>query len=157
MYWGVDLAKAIMALNDRNERFRLMTKYLDSMSLLETSLNVRQDTSKAFRNYELLIDASTIFEDEPEVAERILGIMCECVCLHAREIKKCSDAITLEPNRRRRVPLKNLYGCLSSDFTAFTNRIEWTYFPRIKSHGLPLARHEYWRHQFNVAYEVVDK
>ena len=159
MYWGVDLAKSIMALNDRNERFRLMNKYLDSMSSLESSLNVRQDASKALRNYELLVDASTIFEGEPEIAERILGIMCECIRLHRKEIKKWADAISRERNHRARVDMKNIHGCLSSDFMAFTNRIERTYFPWMKAHGLPSDRHEHWRRKINAAYgfEATDK
>ena len=152
MYWGVDLAKSIMALNDRNERLRLMNKYLDSMLLLESSLNVRQDASKALRNYELLVDASTIFEDDPEVSERILGIMCDCIRLHRQEVKKWADAIDNEPNRRNRVSLKNIYGGLSSDFMMFTNHIERTYFPWMKAHGLPMDRHEHWRRKINAAY-----
>ena len=153
-YWGIDLAKSIMALDDRDERFRLINKCLDAMSHLVSALNVRQDASHAFRNYELLIDASTILAKEPEITERVLGIICECVRLHRREVKKWSDAIKNEPNRRARTPMKNIHGCLNSYFMVFTNRIERDYFPWMKAHGLPPDRHEHWRRQLDAAYEM---
>ena len=150
-YWGIDFAKSIMALDDPDERLCLINKYLDAMSQLKSSLNERRDASQAFRNYELLIDASTAFANEPEITERLLGIMCECVRLHRREVKKLSDAIQNEPNHRARVPLKNIHGCMSSYLMVFTNRIERTYFPWMKSHGLPPDRHEIWRQRINDA------
>ena len=152
-YWGIDLANSIMALDDRNERFRLMNKFLDAIVLLESSLSVRPDPSNAFRNYELLVESCTIFKDDPEIAERVMRIICDCVRLHRREVQKWSDAIMNEPNRRARTPLKNIHGVLNSDFMDFTNRIERDYFPWLKSHGLPPDRHEYWRRQINDAYE----
>ena len=151
MFWGSDLAKGIMGLRDLNERIRLMNRYLDWMVQIQPSLIVPQNISQAFRNYELLIDASTIFEDGPEIAERILGIMCDCIQLHRQEIEKWADAIEREPNRRDRVPLKNVHGCLASDFMMFTNHVERTYFPWMKSHGLPPDRHEIWRQRINDA------
>ena len=159
MFWGNDLAKAIMALDDRGERIRLIDRYLDAMSELEPSLTVKNCYTLAFRNYEELIGTCTIFEGEPEIAERILGIMCDCIRLHRREVKKWADAIESEPNRRNRVPLKNVYRGLSSDFMMFTNHIERTYFPWMKAHGLPSDRHEHWRRKINAAYgfEATDK
>lgn len=154
MHWGIDLANSIMALDDRDERCRLINKCLDAMSHLVSALNVRQDASHAFRNYELLIDASTILAKEPEITERVLGIICECVHLHRREVKKWSDAIKNEPNRRARTPMKNIHGCLNSYFMVFTNRIERDYFPWMKAHGLPPDRHEHWRRQLDAAYEM---
>ena len=153
-HWGIELANSIMALEERDERFRLTNKCLDAMSQLAFALNARPDPSHAFRNYELLIDASTIFAKEPKSMERVLGIMCECVRLHRREVKKWSDAIMNEPNRRARTPLKNIHGCLNSDFMVFTNRIERDYFPWMKAHGLPPDRHEHWRRQLDAAYEM---
>ncbi len=153
-YWGIDLANSIMALDDPDERRYLMNKYFDAMSQLQSSLNERHDASQAFRNYELLIDASTAFATEPEITERVLGIMCECVRLHRREVKKLVDAILNEPNHRARVPLKNVHGCMSSYLMVFTNRIERTYFPWMKSHGLPADRHEHWRRELNAAYKL---
>lgn len=150
-YWGIDLAKSIMALDDPNERLCLINKYFDAMSQLKSSLNERHDASQVFRNYELLIDACTAFANEPEITERLLEIMCECVRLHRREVKKLADAIQNEPNHRARVPLKNIHGCMSSYFLVFTNRIERTYFPWMKSHGLPPDRHEIWRQRINDA------
>ena len=152
MLWGNDLARSIMALDDRGERIRLMNRYLDSMSELEPSLTVKNCYTLAFRNYEELIGTCTIFEGEPEIAERILGIMRDCIRLHRQEVKKWADAIENEPNRRNRVPLKNIYRGLSSDFLMFTNHIERTYFPWMKSHGLPMERHEHWRRKINAAY-----
>ena len=154
VYWGIDLANSIMALDDRNERIRLMNKCLDAMSQLEPALNARPDPSHAFRNYELLVESCTIFKDEPVVAERVMKIICDCVRLHGREVKKWSDAIMNEPNRRARTPLKNIHGCLNSYFMVFTNRIERDYFPWMKSHGLPPDRHEHWRRQLDAAYEM---
>ena len=152
MFWGNDLAKAIMALDDRGERIRLIDRYLDSMLELEPSLTVKDCYTLAFRNYEELIGTCTIFEGEPEIAERILGIMCDCIRLHRQEVKKWADAIESEPNRRNRVPLKNIYRGLSSDFMMFTNHIERTYFPWMKAHGLSMERHEHWRRKINTAY-----
>ncbi len=154
MLWGNNLARSIMALDDRGERIRLMNRYLDSMSQLEPSLTVKNCYSLAFRNYEELIGTCTIFEDDTEVAERILGIMCKCIRLHRQEIKKWADAIMREPNHRTRVDMKNIHGCLSSDFMMFTNRVERTYFPWMKSHGLPADRHEHWRRELNAAYKL---
>ena len=151
MLWGNNLARSIMALDGRDERIRLMNRYLKSISQLESSLEVKNDYSLAFRNYEELIGTCTIFEGEPEVAERILGIMCDCIRLHRQEVKKWADAIDNEPNRRNHVPLKNVHGCLSSDFMMFTNHVERTYFPWMKSHGLPPDRHEIWRQRINDA------
>ena len=153
MLWGCDLVKDIMELDDREERIRLMKRYLDSVSKVAKSIWAHRDLSLAFCNYEELIGASTIFKGEPEMAERILGIMCDSIRLHRREVQKWSDAIMNEPNRRARTPLKNIHGVLNSDFMDFTNRIERTYFPWMKSHGLPPDRHEYWRRQINDAYE----
>ncbi len=121
------------------------------MSQLEPSLEVKHDYTLAFRNYEELIGTCTIFEGEPEIAERILGIMCDCIRLHRQEVTKWADAIGNEPNRRNRVPLKNIYRGLSSDFMMFTNHVERTYFPWMKSHGLPPDRHEIWRQRINDA------
>ena len=140
-----------MALEDRSERVRLMNKYLDSMSYLEPSLEIKHDYTLAFRNYEELIGTCTIFEDEPEITERILGAMCDCIRLHKQEVKKWADAIGNEPNNRNRVPLKNIYRGLASDFMMFTNHVERTYFPWMKSHGLPPDRHEIWRQRINDA------
>ena len=151
MLWGNNLARSIMALGDRGERIRLINRYLDSMSQLEPSLEVKHDYTLAFRNYEELIGTCTIFEGEPEIAERILGIMCDCIRLHRQEVTKWADAIGNEPNRRNRVPLKNIYRGLSSDFMMFTNHVERTYFPWMKSHGLPPDRHEIWRQRINDA------
>ena len=151
MLWGNNLARSIMALDGRDERIRLMNRYLKSISQLESSLEVKHGYSLAFRNYEELIGTCTIFEGEPEIAERILGIMCDCIRLHRQEVKKWADAIDNEPNRRNRVPLKNVHGCLSSDFMMFTNHVERTYFPWMKSHGLPPDRHEIWRQRINDA------
>lgn len=151
MLWGNNLARSIMALEGRDERIRLMNKYLDSVLQLESSLAVKDCYSLAFRNYEELIGTCTIFEDEPEIAERILVIMCDCIRLHRQEVKKWADAIDHEPNRRNRVPLKNVHGCLSSDFMMFTNHVERTYFPWMKSHGLPPDRHAIWRQRINDA------
>ena len=152
-YWGIDLANSIMALDDRNERFRLMNKFLDAIVLLKSSLSVRPDPSNAFRNYELLVESCTIFKDDPEIAERVMRIICDCVRLHRREVQKWSDAINNEQNHRKRVSMKNVHGCLDSYFMMFTNEVERTYFPRMKSHGLPPDRHEYWRRQISDAYE----
>lgn len=154
MFWGCDLVKAIMALDERDERIRLMNRYMDSLLQLKPSLEVKYKYSLAFRNYEELIGTCTIFKNEPEIAERILGIMCDCIRTHRQEVKKWADAIENEPNRRNRVPLKNVYRGLDSDYMMFTNHVERTYFPRMKSHGLPPDRHEYWRHQINAAYEM---
>ncbi len=151
MLWGNNLARSIMALDDRGERIRLMNRYLDSMLQLESSLKVKHDYSLAFRNYEELIGTCTIFEDEPEIAERILKIMCDCIRMHRQEVKKWADAIDNEPNRRNRVPLKNIYRGLDSDYMMFTNEVERTYFPWMKSHGLPPDRHEIWRQRINDA------
>ncbi len=151
MLWGNNLARSIMALGDRGERIRLINRYLDSMSQLEPSLEVKHDYTLAFRNYEELIGTCTIFEGETEIAERILGIMCDCIRLHRQEVTKWADAIGNEPNRRNRVPLKNIYRGLSSDFMMFTNHVERTYFPWMKSHGLPPDRHEIWRQRINDA------
>ena len=151
MFWGSDLVKDIMALEDRDTRIRLMNRYLDSVSQLEPSLTVKHAYSLAFRNCDELIGTCTIFEGEPEIAERILGIMCDCIRQHRQEVKKWADAINNEPNRRNRVPLKNIYRGLSSDFMMFTNHVERDYFPRMKSHGLPPDRHEIWRQRINDA------
>ena len=153
MFWGFDLVKDIMALDERDERIRLMNRYMDSLLQLESSLKIKRDYSLAFRNYEELIGTCTIFKNEPEIAERILGIMCDCIRTHRQEVKKWADAIENEPNRRKRVPLKNIYRGLDSDYMMFTNNVERTYFPRMKSHGLPPDRHEYWRRQISDAYE----
>jgi hypothetical protein len=40
---------------------------------------------------------------------------------------------------------------MSSYLMVFTNRIERTYFPWMKSHGLPPDRHEIWRQRINDA------
>lgn len=154
MFWASDLANSIMALEDANQRICLANRYLDLVSNLLPSPNMPHDLSLAFRNYELLVEACTIFKDDPVIAERVLGIMCECVRLHRREVKKWSDAIMNEPNRRARTPLKNIHGCLNSDFMVFTNRIERDYFPWMKAHGLPPDRHEHWRRQLDAAYEM---
>ena len=151
MFWGCDLIKTIMALDERGERIRLMNLYIDSLLRLEPSLKVKHAYTLSFRNYEELIGTCTIFKDEPEIAERILGIMCDCIRLHRQEVKKWADAINNEPNRRNRVPLKNIYRGLSSDFMMFTNHVERTYFPWMKSHGLPPDRHEIWRQRINDA------
>ena len=151
MLWGNNLARSIMALDDRGERIHLMNRYLDSMLQLESSLKVKHDYSLAFRNYEELIGTCTIFEDEPEIAERILKIMCDCIRMHRQEVKKWADAIVNAPNRRNRVPLKNIYRGLDSDYMMFTNEVERTYFPWMKSHGLPPDRHEIWRQRINDA------
>lgn len=151
MLWGNNLARSIMALEGRDERIRLMNKYLDSVLQLESSLAVKDCYSLAFRNYEELIGTCTIFEDEPEIAERILGIMRDCIRLHRQEVEKWADAINNEPNRRNRVPLKNIYRGLASDFMMFTNHVERTYFPWMKSHGLPPDRHAIWRQRINDA------
>ena len=153
MFWGCDLVKAIMALDERDERIRLMNRYMDSLLQLESTLKVKHDYSLAFRNYEELIGSCTIFKNEPEITERILRIMCGCIRLHRQEVKKWADAIDNEPNRRNRVPLKNIYRGLDSDYLMFTNNVERDYFPRMKLHGLPPDRHEYWRRQINDAYE----
>ena len=153
MLWGCDLVKDIMELDDREERIRLMKRYLDSVSKVAKSIWAHRDLSLAFCNYEELIGASTIFKGEPEMAERILGIMCDSIRLHRREVQKWSDAINNEQNHRKRVSMKNVHGCLDSYFMMFTNEVERTYFPRMKSHGLPPDRHEYWRRQINDAYE----
>lgn len=152
MYWGVDLVKSIMALDDQNERTRLSNRYLDLMSQLMPSLNMRRDCSLAFYNYESMMESCAILAKEPEIAERVLGIMCECIYMHRWEIEKWADAINREPNYRARVPMKNIHGCLRSDFLMFTNRIERTYFPFIKSHGLHPDREGHWRRQVNAAY-----
>ena len=154
MLWGNNLARAIMALDNRDERMRLMNRYMDSLLQLKPSLEVKHKYSLAFRNYEELIGTCTIFEGEPEIAERILRIMCDCIRMHRKEVKKWADAIDNEPNRRNRVPLKNIYRGLDSDYMMFTNEAERTYFPWMKSHGLPPDRHEYWRHQIDAAYEM---
>jgi len=154
MLWGNNLARSIMALDDRGKRIRLMNRYLDSMLQLEPFLEVKHDYSLVFRNYEELIGTCTIFEDEPEIAERILKIMCDCIRIHRQEVKKWADAIDNEPNRRNRVPLKNIYRGLDSDYMMFTNHVERTYFPWMKSHGLPADRQEHWRRQLNAAYEM---
>ena len=151
MFWGCDLIKTIMALDERGERIRLMNLYIDSLLRLEPSLKVKHAYTLSFRNYEELIGTCTIFKDEPEIAERILGIMCDCIRLHRQEVKKWADAIDNEPNRRNRVPLKNIYRGLASDFMVFTNHVERTYFPRMKSHALPPDRHEIWRQRINDA------
>ena len=151
MLWGNDLARSIMALDCRDERIRLMNRYLESISQLVLSLEVKHDYSLAFRNYEELIGTCTIFEDEPEIVEKILGIMCDCIRLHRQEVKKWADAIDNEPNRRNRVPLKNIYRGVCSDYMMFTNHVERTYFPWMKSHGLPLDRYEIWRQRINDA------
>ena len=153
MLWGNNLARSIMALDERDERMRLMNRYMDSLLQLKPSLEVKQKYSLAFSNYEELIGTCTIFEDESEIAERILRIMCDCIRMHRQEVKKWADAIGNEPNRRNRVPLKNIYRGLDSDYMMFTNEVERTYFPWMKSHGLPPDRHEYWRRQINDAYE----
>ena len=154
LFWGSDLVKDIMELDDRNERIRLMRLYLNSVTKLATSLNVQHNIPLAFWNYEELIGASTIFKDEPEIAERILEIMRDSIRLHRHEIEKWADAINGEPNHRRRVSMKNVHGCLDSYFMVFTNEVERTYFPWMKSHGLPPDRHEYWRSQLDAAYEM---
>ncbi len=151
MFWGSDLVKGILAIDDRDERVRLMNRYLDLVSQLETSLKVQHDMPQAFRNYELLIDTCTIFEGELEISERILGIMCDCTRLHRQEVEKWASAINNEQSHRKRVQMKNVHGCLSSYFMVFTNRIERTYFPWMKSHGLPPGRHEIWRQRINDA------
>ncbi len=151
MFWGSDLVKAIMALDERGERIRLMNLYIDSLVRLKPSLRVKHDYSLAFRNYEELIGTCTIFKGEPEIAERVLGIMHDCIRLHRQEVEKWADAINNEPNRRNRVPLKNIYRGLASDFMIFTNHVERTYFPRMKSHALPTDRHEIWRQRLNDA------
>ena len=151
LFWGSDLAKSIIELDDRNERIHLMNRYLDSLSQLEPLLNVHRSISQAFRNYELLLESCVAFTGEPEIAERVLESMCDCIRLHRREVRKWADAINSEPNRRKRVPLKNIHGCLSSEFMVFTNRIERDYFPRMKSHGLPPDRHAIWRQRINDA------
>lgn len=151
MLWGNNLARSIMALDSRNERIRLMNRYLDSVLQLESSLAMKDCYSLAFRNYEELIGTCTIFEDEPEIAERILGIMRDCIRLHRQEVEKWADAINNEPNHRNRVPLKNIYKGLASDFMMFTNHVERTYFPWMKSHGLPPDRHAIWRQRINDA------
>ena len=153
MCWGVNLARSIKALDDRDERSRLMNLYFDSMIRLMTSLNSRKGDSLAFYNYEYMMESCLVFSDDPEIAERVMRIICDCVRLHRREVQKWSDAIMNEPNRRARTPLKNIHGVLNSDFMDFTNRIERDYFPWLKSHGLPPDRHEYWRRQINDAYE----
>ena len=145
MFWGCDLIKSIMALDERDERTRLMNQYLDSVSKLAQSLHVQRDLPLAFWNYDELIGASTIFKAEPEMAERILGIMCDCVRLHRQEVEKWADAINNEPNHRKRVSMKNVHGCLNSYFMMLTNHVERTYFPRMKTHGIPPDRHETWR------------
>lgn len=154
MFWASDLANSIMTLEDRDQRIRLANRYLDSVSKLVPSSDMQRDLSLVFRNYELLVEACTIFKDDHEIAERVLGIICECARLHRREVKKWSDAIMNEPNLRARVPLKNIHGCLNSYFMVFTNRIERDYFPWMKSHGLPADRHEHWRRKLNAAYET---
>lgn len=151
LFWGSDLVKDIMELDDRDERIRLMKRYLDSVSKVAKSIGAHHNLSLAFWNYEELIGASTIFKGEPEIQERILGMMCDCLRLHRHEIEKWADAINSEPNHRRRVSMKNVHGCLDSYFMMFTNHIERTYFPRMKSHGLPPDRHEIWRQRINDA------
>ena len=151
MFWGCDLIKSIMALDERDERTRLMKQYLDSVSKLAQSLHVQRNLSLAFWNYDELIGASTIFKAEPEMAERILGIMCDSIRLHRQEVEKWADAINNEPNHRIRRSMKNVHGCLNSYFMVFTNNVERTYFPRMKSHGLPPDRHEVWRQRINDA------
>ena len=151
LFWGNDLAKSIVELDDRNERIHLMNRYLNSLSQLEQLLNVHRSISQAFRNYELLLEPCVAFTGEPEIAERVLEVMCNCIRLHRQEVRKWADAINSEPNRRKRVPLKNIHGCLSSEFMVFTNRIERDYFPRIKSHGLSAERHEIWRKRIDDA------
>ena len=151
LFWGSDLVKDIMKLDDRDERILLMNRYLNSVTRLATSLNVQHNIPLAFWNYEELIGASTIFKGEPEVAERILVIMCDCIRLHRHEVEKWAEAINNEPDHRKRVQMKNVHGCLSSYFMVFTNRIERTYFPRMKSYGLSAGRHEIWRQRINDA------
>ena len=154
MLWGNNLARSIMALGNRDERVRLMNRYMDSLLQLKPSLEVKHKYSLAFRNYEELIGTCTIFEDESEIAERILGIMCDCIRTHRQEVEKWAYAIDNEPNRRNRVPLKNIYRGLDSDYMMFTNEVERTYFPWMKSHGLPAERQEHWRRKLNAAYET---
>ena len=154
MLWGNNLARSIMVLDDRDERMRLMKLYLNSVTKLATSLHVQHDIPLAYWNYEELIGTCTIFEDEPEIAERILDIMCDGIRLHRHEIEKWANAINSEQNHRRRVSMKNVHGCLDSYFMMFTNHVERTYFPWMKEHGLPAERHEHWRRQINVAYEM---
>ena len=151
MFWGSDLIKGIMELDDRDERIRLTKRYLNSVTKLAPYLNLQHNVPLAFCNYEELIGASTIFKDEPEVAERILVIMCDCIRLHRHEVEKWAEAINNEPDHRKRVQKKNVHGCLSSYFMVFTNRIERTYFPRMKSYGLSAGRHEIWRQRINDA------
>ena len=151
MLWGNNLARSIMALDDRGVKIRLMKLYLNSVTKLAMSLNVQHNIPLAYWNYEELIGTCTIFEDEPEIAEQILEIMCDNIRLHRHEIEKWADAINNEQNHRKRVSMKNVHGCLDSYFMMFTNEVERTYFPWMKSHGLPPDRHEIWRKRINDA------
>ena len=108
----------------------------------------------AFYSYEFMMDSCTVFGNEPGMVDRFFEIICECVHMHRREIQKWSDAINNEPNRRARVPLKNIHAGYATYFTVFTNRIERDYFPWMKSHGLPAERQEHWRRKLNAAYET---
>ena len=154
MHWSVGLAKSINALEDCNERNRLTHKLLDAMSQLLACVTKSHDCSMAFCNYESMMEACMIFADDPEISERFLDIMCDCIRIHDKEVKKWADAISNEPNRRARIPMKNIHGCLASYFEYFTNQIERTYFPWMKEHGLPAERHEHWRRKLNAAYEM---